>query len=71
MTNIRKHPPSQRLIRSCEGLFFTAGKWTVFATEATVFSTVREALQVRRRFALEEIQLVTYSEQYELALSSN
>ena len=47
-----------RLIVNCDGLFFKAGRWTPLINEATVFPTLKSALQARHRFCLEHIQLV-------------
>ena len=58
MTQARTMPASQRLIRNGAGLFFKGGEWTADASDATVFSTIAEAVQARAGFGLEDIQLV-------------
>jgi hypothetical protein len=60
MGTLRLRPPPQRRILNLAGLFFKEGTWTPYASEATTFSTLREALRVRNLFGLQRIKLVAY-----------
>jgi hypothetical protein len=58
-----RRPPSQRLIRNYAGLFFKNGAWTAYVSEANLFPTVTQALEIRNRFGLDHIQLIAWPEQ--------
>ncbi len=46
-------------MRNGAGLFFKkSGGWTLYATQATIFSTVQDTLQARNLFGLDAITLV-------------
>jgi hypothetical protein len=60
MSTLRVRPRPQRLIVNRAGLFFKDGAWTPYAQEATTFSTLQEALQVRNRFDLQAITLFSW-----------
>jgi len=71
MANTRTRPPSQRLIANRAGLFFHKGGWTLYPDSGTIFSTLREALEVRDLFQLEEIRLVAWPEHHDDPQTSN
>ena len=53
----------ERIIRHPVGLYFKDTTWTLHKVDATVFPTLGDALTARRKFGLEEIDLVTSTSQ--------
>ncbi len=72
LANTRKRPPPQRLMRNGAGLLFKKSRrWTPYATEATIFSAVQDALQARNLFGLDAITLVPWPTRYQDPLTIN
>ena len=69
--SFRSKPPLERRICNCAGLFFRNGEWTPYADEATVYSTISDALKARNKFGLQHIQLVARPAQFDFWLSFN
>ena len=65
MSNLRKRPPTKRLLRHPTGVYFKAGSWTACADDATVFASLGAALRARRKFGLEDVQLVNPAQPFE------